>query len=127
MSDFRLEFTDGVTLQPWEDPADVPGDRPSRLNARAEHPHTRHVGELGVQVELTAIVGLSHGPLDVTLGGVLFTAVLAEFPQSPPPAISSPAGQSSIVRFTPNALGHYTIRIARLGHGSIYAHVDVDS
>ncbi len=128
MSDFRIGFSSGVTLEPWEDPADVPGDRPSRLNARPEHPHTRHVGALGVQIELTATTADGIvGPLDAGLGGVLFTAVLAEFPFFPPPAFSSPAGQSSVKRFTPNALGHYTIQVARIGHGSIYAHVDVDS
>lgn len=127
MSDFRLSFTSGASIVPWEDPADVPGDRPSRLNARVEHLHKRYVGQVGVEIELTTMIGGVLAPLDATLGGVLFTASLAEFPHSPPPAFTSPLGQSSVQRFTPDATGHYTIQIARTGHGSIYAHLDVDT
>lgn len=127
MADFRLEFSAGATLEPWSDPADVLADLPSRLNARPEHEHTRHVAVSGVQVELKARVGGVLAPVDATLGGVLFAASFLELPSFPPPAFSSPAGQSSVVRFTPVTLGHYTLSIAREGHGAVIVHVDVDS
>ena len=127
MADFRLEFSGGVTLEPWSDPAAILADLPSRLNARPEHEHTRHVGVSGVQVELSARVGGVLAPLDASLGGVLFAAFFLELPSFPPPAFSSPVGQSSVQRFTPVTLGHYTLQIAREGHGAIIVHVDVDS
>ncbi len=127
MADFRLEFSGGVTLQPWSDPADVLADLPSRLNARPEHEHTRHVGVSGAEVELSARVAGVLAPLDVALAGVLFTASFLELPSLPPPSFSSPVGQSSVQRFTPVTLGHYTLQLAREGHGAIIVHVDVDS
>lgn len=127
MADFRLRFTSGLTLEPWEDPADVVGDRPSRLSARPEHTHSRHVGETGVQIQVSAIVAGVVGPVDGTLGGVLFTAAFLETPSLPPPSLSSPAAQSSVQRFTPVETGHYTLQISREGHGAIICHVDVDS
>lgn len=127
MSDFRLRFTAGATLEVWEDPADVPGERPSRLNARPEHEHTRHVGETGNAIHVTALVGGVLGPLDAALGGALFSATFLESPVFPPPVLSSPAGQSSVQQFTPSVVGHYTLKIQRPGHGAIICHVDVDS
>jgi hypothetical protein len=127
MADFRLEFSGGVTLEPWSDPADILGDLPSRLNARPEHEHTRHVAVSGVQVELRARVAGVLAPLDGALGGALFTAAFLELPSFPPPAFSSPVGQSSVQRVTLVTLGHYTLSIAREGHGAVIVHVDVDS
>lgn len=123
MADFRAQFSAGVSLQPWVDPP--LGARPSRLNVRAEQAHKRHVGSLGVQVTVQAIVGGVAAPLDAALGGRLFTSFLAESASFPPPAITSPGGQSSVQRFTPLVAGHYTMRLTREGGGSIFLHVDV--
>lgn len=122
MSDFRAEFTSGTTAVPWDDPA--LGARPGRLNPRAEHPHRRVQGTLGVQIEISMRVGGVLAPLDAALGGQLFTAFFAESAVFPPPALSSPAGQSSVQRFTPTVAGHYTLRVVREGHGSLFVHVD---
>jgi hypothetical protein len=124
MADFGAVFTSGVTVQPWLDPG--LGDRPDRLNPRAEHQHRRHVGEPGVEVELSARVAGVLAPLDAALGGQLFLAFLAESPVFPPPPVSSPAGQSSVQRFTPLVAGHYTLRIVREAHGSLFVHVDIE-
>jgi len=127
VADFRLALTSGVTLEPWDDPASVSPDRPSRVNPRPEHIHKRHVGTSGVQVAVTATVDGVAGELDANLGGELFSAAFLETPTLPPPALSSPAGQSSIQRFTPGAAGHYTLQIDRPNHGGVIVHVDVDS
>ena len=123
MADFRAEFTSGAAVVPWTDPAS--GSRPGRLNPRAEHPHRGHEGDLGVQVEVSARVGGVLAPLDAALGGELFTAFFAESPVFPAPALTSPGGQSSVVRFTPLVAGHYTLRLVREAHGSLFVHVDV--
>jgi hypothetical protein len=41
--------------------------------------------------------------------------------------VSSPAGQSSVQRFTPVAVGHHTFKLKREEHGEIYFHLDVPS
>lgn len=123
MADFRAQFTAGVTVQPWTDPP--LGARPSRLNARAEQSHTRHVGASATQVEVSAIVGGVLAPLDAALGGRLFTAFFAESAVFPQPVLSSPGGQSSVQRFTAFTPGHYTLRLVREDGGSIFLHVDV--
>lgn len=132
MSDFRLFVTAGVSLQPWADPAAVVGGReqPGRLNPNPDHGHTRYVGAVGTQVELTAVVpGLGSAPLDTALvDGNLFKAELIEFPgDHGTPGFSSPGGQSSVQHFTPLDTGHHTVIISRDGHGGIIVHVDVDS
>lgn len=126
MADFRVAFTSGVALEPWDDPASVSPDRPSRINPRPEHIHKRHVGAVGVQVVVTASVGGVAGPLDATLGGELFSGTFLEGPSMPYPPLTSPAGQSSVQRFTPTETGHFTLQINRENHGGIIVHVDVD-
>lgn len=123
MADFRAEFTAGTIVVPWDDPA--LGARPGRLNPRAEHPHRRVEGDVGVQIAVSARVGGVLAPLDAALGGELFSAFFAEAPVFPAPALSSPAGQSSVQRFTPAVAGHYTLRLLRENHGSLFVHVDV--
>jgi hypothetical protein len=123
MADFRAEFTAGASPVPWDDPAS--GSRPGRLNPRAEHPHLRHEGSLGVQVSVSARIGGVLAPLDAALGGELFSAFLAESPVFPAPPVSNPVGQSSVQRFTPLVAGHYTLRMVREAHGSLFVHVDV--
>lgn len=127
MADFAVAFTSGVTLEPWDDPQSVSPDRPSRINPRPEHIHKRHVGTTGVQVEVTATVDGVAGELDSNLGGELFSSSFLETPTLPPPSLSNPAGQSSIQRFTPGAVGHYTLQLNRSNHGGVILHVDVDS
>ncbi len=125
MADFGAAFSSGVTLEPWDDPPSV--SLPSRINPLPERIHKRHVGAVGVQVELTATVGGVAGPLDGALGGELFSLGFLEAPALPFPAVSFPAGQSSVQRFTPGAVGHYTVQLTRLNHGGLILHVDVDS
>lgn len=122
MADFRAEFTAGAVVVAWDDPAF--GSRPGRLNPRAEHSHRRHNVALGVQVEISARVGGVLAPLDAALGGELFSAFIAESPVFPAPPLTSPGGQSSVQRFTPIVAGHYTIRLVREAHGSMFVHVD---
>jgi hypothetical protein len=125
MANFRTHFTSGVVLKPWTDPDSV--SSAGRLNPQAEHAHKRIVGTVGVQVELTARVGGVEAPLDGALGGNLFTASFDETPSVSLPVISSPGGQSSVQRFTPNVVGHYTLRMLRPSGGAIIHHIDVDS
>lgn len=125
MADFRAVFNVGAIVLPWEDPP--LDERPSRLNPRVDVGHRRHVAQLGVEVEVAAVVfGNVVAPLDGVLGGALFSAFLAECPTMPPPAVTSPPGQSSVQRFTPPVRGHYSLRLVREGHGSLFLHVDVD-
>jgi hypothetical protein len=122
-SNFSVAYTDGVTVEPWNDPPS--GGVPTRLNAFEEHGHLRHVGEVGTEVEISATVGGVLAPLDAALGGLLFTFHFAELPGIVAPAVSSPAGQSSIQRFTPPAAGHYTFKLKRPTLGAVILHLDV--
>jgi hypothetical protein len=124
MADFRAEFTAGAAVVAWNDPA--LGARPGRLNPRAEYPHKRHRGTVGVQVQVSARVGGVLAPVDGALGGELFSAFLAEAPVFPLPPVTNPGGQSSVQRFTPAVAGHYTLRLVREGHGSLFVHVDIE-
>lgn len=123
MTTFEVAFTSGVSLQEWDDP--VSGSKPSRLNALDLYPFKRRVGTTGSPITVTATSGGVSGPLDATLGGLLFTAAMAESPESPPPAFSNPAGQSSVQTFTPGAAGHYCFVIRREDNGGVFLHVDV--
>lgn len=123
MTDFTARYTDGVTVEQWADPPQ--GSSPTRINAFATHPHLRHVGEVGTEVEVSATVGGVEAPLDGALGGRLFTFHFAEMPVAVPPAVSSPAGQSSVQRFTPTAVGHWSFKLKRPSGGSFFFHLDV--
>lgn len=122
MPDFSASFTAGASLVAWTDPPD--SARPSRLNPIIGHGHQRRVGAVGVQVTITATVGGVAGPLDGALGGRLFTGMFAEVPALAP-VISSAAGQSSILQFTPVKKGHYTFTLRREGSGGLFLHLDV--
>ena len=120
--DFTADFTSGTTLGVWSDPAS--GSVPSRINPRPELPHRRFNGTVAIQIEVTATVGGVAGELDVNLGGRLFQADLIEFP-GVKPALTSPAGQSSVQRFTASSAGHYTLVMLRDEGGVVVMHVDV--
>jgi hypothetical protein len=126
MADFAADFTDGATVEPWNDPATV--SLPSRLNPFPEHPHRRWVGEVGTEVEISATVDGDVAPMDVDLDDSnLFKLSFTELPQLPPPSKSSPAGQSSVWRFTPPVVGHYTLIMRRREHGQVILHLDVQA
>lgn len=122
MPSFSARITAGATLQPWLDPA--PADLASRINPTARRGHKRRVGAVGTEVTVTATVDGNAAPLDSALDGKLFFGFFAEYPGLAP-ALSSPAGQSSVQRFTPNALGHYTFVLRRHDRGAVFLHLDV--
>ncbi len=123
MPDFDLRVTSGASIAPWTDPAT--DDAPSRVNARTGNPLRRYVATVGTQVEIRAVVGATVAPLDSALGGRLFVPFAVDCPL---PAVewSSPAGQSSIQRFTPARRGHYHVRVRRPGGGVVHLHIDAE-
>lgn len=124
MPDFGARFTAGTTLEPWSDPP--LGARPSRVNGFLEQPQRYQHGVVGNQVTLTASVGGVAGPLDAALGGRLFLGWFAECPGTRP-TVATPAGQSSVRRFTPVDPGHYTYVLRRQGGGGVILHLDVEA
>lgn len=98
---------------------------PSRLHPIEGYPHKMYVGTVGTEIELTATVGGVDGPMDAALGGRTFVPWRVE---NPPPHVfgfTSPAGQSSVIRFTPPAAGHYCVGVGRTGGGAVLMHFDV--
>lgn len=127
MPDFTAEITAGAAREVWTDPP-VPegpstgaGGAPSRLNPDIDYPHTCRVVQLSATVTVEASVNGVPAPLDVALGGRLFTTHFAEVPEWPAPAITGPAGQSSVATFTPTVVGHYLVVMRRQGGGGAVA------
>jgi hypothetical protein len=120
--DFRATFTSGTVLALWTDPPDG-GHRPSRQNASLARGHLRQLGTVGTEVELTATVDGVAGPGDGD-GPPSFLGMFAEYVGARPP-ITSPAGQSSVMRFTPASAGHYCLVFRRDGGGALFLHLDV--
>lgn len=122
MPKFTVDVSGNVTVAEWTD---------DRLNPVPAHPHRYYEVVLtGGAVTLTATVGGIAGPLDATLGGETFTHSFAEVPVWPPPAISSPAGQSSVCSFTPKNLGLHLVMMRRISGGAVGVHfyvVDADA
>lgn len=132
--DFTTVFTSGVTQSQWQDiarpagtiDANDPG-APSRINPHIGRPHLRYMGVVGTQVQITATVDGVAGESDANLGGRLFTAWAIEHPQPAPLAWTTPAGQSSVQRFTPTTAGHYGIAMKREAGGMVILHLDVEA
>jgi len=128
MPDFDARFFSGTTVRYWDDPADLA--RPSRLNPTKGRPFKRHVATVGVEVEVQAYLsGLGWAPLDSALPSdptqrLWLDLEFVEFPSPVRPVATSPAGQSSVQRFTPDTAGHYTLRFSRPEGGAINMHVD---
>jgi hypothetical protein len=120
--DFEARFTLGTTLGVWKDPADGSA-RPSRIFTPPGVTHKRRIATVGVEVRIVAFVGGVGGPLDASLGGRLFIIGAVEYPGAMP-LFSSPAGQSSDQRFTPDVVGHYTLVMRRAGSGGMILHLD---
>jgi len=117
MPNFTVAVSGNVATAEWTD---------DRLNATATQPHLYYEVTLsGGAVTLTATVGGVAGPLDGALGGELFTHYFAEVPLWPAPAISSPAGQSSVCSFTPKNLGLHLLMIRRASGGAVGIHLYV--
>jgi hypothetical protein len=130
VQDFTASPTAGLVLQQWQDPERPPGTlggtdpgAPSRINPIDGYPHTKRVGVVGTEIELTASVGGVAGPMDAALGGRLFTRWFVETPCVH--GFTSPAGQSSVVRFTPWVAGHYCVGVGRVNGGTVLVHFDV--
>lgn len=120
MANFTVVVT-GVSLTVWTDPAD--GSRPTRLNASAATPHRYYNATTGAAVTITATVAGVSGPMDATLSGETFTHLISEAPTLPAPAISSPAGQSSVASFTPLGPGLYLFTMRRVSGGAVHLHI----
>lgn len=118
MPNFDVRISSGTSRQVWTDPAT--GEKPSRLNYDERRPHTYRRGIIALPITVTAIVDGVEGPLDVDLDGDLFEWWLGEYPTAgPPPATSSPGGQSSVVTFTPAHEGHHLLVASRTDGGRI--------
>jgi hypothetical protein len=108
----------GLTIEVWDDP--IVGQLPSRLNAAVAHRHLYHQILQGVgPITVTATVNGTAGPLDAVLAGETFMSAFAEVPLWPAPAISSPAGQSSVASFTPTRLGLNLFVMRRINGGAV--------
>jgi hypothetical protein len=124
MPDFSATFTAGAELVPWTDPPDEINGRPTRLNPLANHEHRRRVAIVGEPVTIAATVNRVSEPADADLEGRLFLLMFAETPGGVLPVVSSPAGQSSVKSFTPQAAGHYCFALRRAEGGGIFMHLD---
>lgn len=117
MPNFTVALSGNVTVAEWTD---------ERLNPTPGNTHRYpEVIRTGGAVTLTATVGGVSGPLDATLGGDTFTHYFAEVPVWPAPAISSPAGQSSVCSFTPRNLGLHLLFMRRIDGGAVGIHLYV--
>lgn len=102
----------------WTDSATL--SKPSRLNNDQRRPHTYRRCIVGLSATVSAIVDGVVGPLDVDLDGDLFECWFGEFPTAgPPPATSSPGGQSSVVTFTAEHAGHHLLVLSRTDGGRL--------
>lgn len=133
MPDFQSRWTAGSAVDEWNDPEALDGSKPSRLNPVKGHPFRRRVATVGVEVELSAyVIGLGVAPLDSALpldgpGGtprLWHDLEIIEYPSPTKPAVTSPAGQSSVQRFTPTQAGHHTLRFSRPQGGAWWLHID---
>ena len=115
MQDFSVSVS-GATLEEWTD---------SRINSIVGNPQRHYVGTVGAQIEIRATVGGVDGPLDSTLGGRLFECWRAEGPAVFP--ITYDSGRTSVQRFVPCAVGHYTLGMGRDTGGSVIVHIDVEA
>ncbi|HZL96815.1 MAG TPA: hypothetical protein VFB99_24380 [Vicinamibacterales bacterium] len=127
MPDFTARPTAGFTVEIWEDaefndPDPPAGLYPSRINPLPGAPHRYYRVITGSLVTIKATVGGVEGPLDAALGGRLFTSSFGEWPIWPTgglPAISSPAGQTSVATFTPLVGGHLLFTMRRTDGGAV--------
>lgn len=125
MADFTVQFTSGVTYEPWLDPSSP--HEPSRVNARAGQPLRRVMGRVGVPIIMSATVDNEVAPPDSALDGRLFWTFFIEGPTTHPGLLILSPGQSSVQRFTPPLPGHYTVRWRRPRGGLWHMHVDVEA
>lgn len=121
MPDFSIRFTAGVTPTIWDDHATAV----SRINPRPMHPHKYQRATVGIEVEVRMTWGGVEAPPDIDLA-TPFSSDFAETPGAVP-AITSPAGQTSVQRFTPNAVGHYLWMVRHEGGGAIGLHLDAEA
>jgi hypothetical protein len=122
MPNFEVRITAGATRAIWTDPAD--GDRPSRLNSDERRPHSYRQVTVGDTVTVSAIVDGVTAPLDAALGGNLFLWWLGEVPTWPAPALLPTVGQSSVVSFTPEHVGHHLLVCFRSDGGRVLVPLD---
>lgn len=124
MPDFDARFAAGTSLAVWHDHEST---RPSRINPAQARPLRYVKATVGVPVEVHAWLGDADAPADDDLGGRLFSSDFAEHPTPAPPATTSPAGQSSVQRFTPGAAGHYLWILRRADGGALGLHLDAEA
>ena len=125
MPNFDAVFTASGSRQVWTDAATL--TKPSRLNNDERRPHTYRRCITSLPATVSAIVDGVVGPLDAALGGDLFEWWFGEYPTAgPPPATSSPGGQTSVVSFTPAHLGFYLLVASRTDGGRLLVPFIVD-
>jgi len=122
MADFTANITSGAIRIVWADDA-----TPSRINPLPDRAHTYWTTSIGQTITVTATVGGTVAPLDGALGGRLFYAKWSEWPAgwAPPNVVVTP-GQSSVMTFTPLALGHYVFVMKRQVGGGIMIPFEVE-
>ena len=129
MPDFEARLIGvGVSVARWADPAvpapyvaPVGADAPSRLND-GTGPPTYYSVQPGSTFEVRAVVDGVEAPLDVALGGRLFTAWGVQW-SGCPPNLSQSAGQSSVAAVTVLHLVHlgfYQLGFSRSGGGALF-------
>ncbi len=115
MANFTARFTGGTVVADWFDPASL--SRPSRLNNTSGivPKYDRVSGPL-VTIACTP-AGMAEGVSDSFLGGNLFTCWFAEWSGVTIPTLFQAVGLSSVITFSPAAVGHYLIVIYRPAGG----------
>ena len=108
MPDFTIRATN-LPIAQWGHPRARSGHRLLRCYAYT-------IG--GATPRIEAVVGGSVAPVDGSLGGRLFGV---EWETTPGPTVgfTIPAGRTSRVDFTPNAVGHWVLRFWRAEGGAV--------
>ncbi len=113
MADFTLRATAGTEKRRWSDPASE--TKPSRITVIGSPPlYHRCRISVPVTIAASAVDGSwGEGALDGLLGGRLFSWWFAGQPTTGAPIFFSPAGNSSVLIFTPVGEGSMLLVAAR--------------
>ena len=140
MASFSAKFLGNLVAEMVDDerpPGTLgPEDKgaPGRFNASDQEPSLHARISSGVSLTVECRVDGVDAPLDAALDGKLFTSSFAEWParyENPPdspPSVAQPAGQSSLLSWTPVDVGHYVFVVYRAwgSSGRFFLHLDVE-